>query len=435
MADRASASLTSNPLSSQDRGEPASVPEPAPAGRPAGTTRPVPLAQLLAVAALTPAQAVFVAGELLRAADARGLVDGEVRIPALRLGAVTISPSGDVEVATDETEEGAAVPDLLEQLLRSARRLPAHPKPEQLRLLHSLETAAAVPALDPGARAHDLETALSEALGSGAPTRLAGQLAALAEAFTTMTPFVPAQARPSPSGDGAVRPPTPSVARSGSSARASRPRPPRADTPRHSPVRGPRSRSRLHRRVRGRRMVSVLLVLAAALALGGYVLLRGSGADIVGALGHGSQPAAPATTTPAAPGRSTAGHRTSAPPPRSAVPALARAHAGPVTGVTLQKTGSCRPGAWCPVKVTVHLRPAATTQSVAWKVGAARLCTRGIAWSPTSTVTAQPGWTTVYANSSVRVPKGRSLALTALTTSPARAQSRPVPVTGSSLHC
>ena len=68
-------------------------------------------------------------------------------------------------------------------------------------------------------------------------------------------------------------------------------------------------------------------------------------------------------------------------------------------------------------------------------MGAARLCKRGITWSAPTTVTAQAGWTTVYASSSVRVPKGRSLALIALTTTPARAQSRPVPVTGSSLRC
>jgi len=83
----------------------------------------------------------------------------------------------------------------------------------------------------------------------------------------------------------------------------------------------------------------------------------------------------------------------------------------------------------------VHLRPASTTRVVGWKVAAARLCKRGTAWSPTTTMTARPGWTTVYAHSSVRVPKGRSLALIALTTTPARAQSRPVAVTGTSLLC
>ena len=63
------------------------------------------------------------------------------------------------------------------------------------------------------------------------------------------------------------------------------------------------------------------------------------------------------------------------------------------------------------------------------------MCKPGITWSGPVTVTAQPGWTSVYASSSVRIPKGRQLALTALTTAPARAQSRPVPATGSSLQC
>ena len=117
------------------------------------------------------------------------------------------------------------------------------------------------------------------------------------------------------------------------------------------------------------------------------------------------------------------------------MPVLAGRHTGAITGVAVQKTGSCKPGALCPVKVTVHFRPASTTRPIGWKVGAARLCTRGITWSAPTTVTAQAGWTTVFASSSVRVPNGRSLALIALTTTPARAQSRPVPVTGSKLHC
>jgi hypothetical protein len=83
----------------------------------------------------------------------------------------------------------------------------------------------------------------------------------------------------------------------------------------------------------------------------------------------------------------------------------------------------------------VRLRPASVSRTVGWKVGAARVCKPGIAWSGPVTVTAQPGWTTVYASSSVRVPRGQRLALTAVTTTPARAQSRPVPVADASLQC
>jgi hypothetical protein len=169
------------------------------------------------------------------------------------------------------------------------------------------------------------------------------------------------------------------------------------------------------------------------LAASSYVLLRGPGLGIVESLGRGSHPSAPTTTGPAQPSKKPAS-QPQAHQPR-AVPALAGRHAGSITGVVVQKTGSCTPGALCPVKVTVHFRPASTAQPIGWKVGAARLCKRGITWSAPTTVTAQAGWTTVFASSSVRVPKGRSLALVALTTTPARAQSRPVPVTGSSLHC
>jgi hypothetical protein len=68
-------------------------------------------------------------------------------------------------------------------------------------------------------------------------------------------------------------------------------------------------------------------------------------------------------------------------------------------------------------------------------VGTVRSCRSGITWSPPTSVTAQPGWTTVYASSSVPVPRGRSLALVALSSAPARAQSPPVPVAGSVQRC
>jgi len=179
----------------------------------------------------------------------------------------------------------------------------------------------------------------------------------------------------------------------------------------------------------------VVLVLAAVVAGSGYFLLRGQGVGFAGLLGRGNPAAAPATTSPAQPSKQPAKHPQPHRHGHQAVPALAGRHAGPVTRVAVQKTGSCKPGGLCPVEVTVHFRPASTSRLVGWKVGAARLCKRGITWSPTTMVTAQPSWTTVYASSSVRVPRGHSLALIALTTTPARAQSRAVPVTGSSLRC
>jgi hypothetical protein len=182
------------------------------------------------------------------------------------------------------------------------------------------------------------------------------------------------------------------------------------------------------------------LVLAAVLAVSGYVVLGGPGSDLVGSLGQDDNPAAPDTTAPdtTAPDQPTTQPATDPEPAQDraqAVASIAPRRAGAVTEVTLQKAGSCDTGTLCPVTVTVRFSPASTTRTIGWKVGAARLCTSGISWSPPVTVTAQPGWTTVYASSSVRVPQGRSLALVALTTTPDRAQSRPVPVTGSSQRC
>ena len=399
-----------------------------------GSVRPVPFDRLLSVARLTPAQASLVAVRLLDAARMSGTVEGE-DFAAARLGAVTLTPSGDVEVGLTHADEGTRVTELLEQLLQNARRLPAHPRHEQVLLLHRLEEATRDPLLEPGARARELEGALANTLGSGARQRICGQLAALVDAFAHVTPSVlgPTETLAAPRRMGpattAAAPGAASVATG-----SSRPALHRAAPARPAPSRPPRrSQALFHSRKRGRRVALVVLVLAAVLVGSSYVLLRGPGVGIVGSLGRDSHPAAPSTTGPAQPSKKPASQLQPHHP--QAVPALAGRHTGRITGVAVQKTGRCTPGALCPVKVTVHFRPSSTTQPIGWKVGTARLCKRGITWSAPTTVTAQAGWTTVFASSSVRVPKGRSLALIALTTTPVRAQSRPVPVTGSSLHC
>ncbi len=392
------------------------------------SVKPVSFDRLLSVAVLTPAQASLVAVQLLDAAHPEGLAVGGPPVIAC-LGPVTLTSSGDVDVSRPPADAGTPVTALLEQLLQNARRLPAHPRPEQLVLLHRLEAAAGDPLRDPGARARELEAALADTLGPGSEQRLAGQLAALVEAFAHVAPGAPGAndvpLAPRPARAGApVR-----MAGSGSSG----PRPLRAAPERPSANRAPRrGRVLLHHRTRGR-VALIALLLAAVLAVSGYVVLGGPGSDIVGSLGREDNPAAPDTTAPDQPAEQPA----KKPDPERAQPVatVAPRQAGPITGVAVESTGSCKPGSLCPVTVTVRFRPASTSRTIGWKVGAAQVCKPGITWSPPVTVTAQPGWTTVYASSSVRVPKGRQLALTALTTTPARAQSRPVPVTGSSLQC
>lgn len=379
--------------------------------------RRVPLDQLLAVVVLSPAQASLLAVRVLDAI--RILLSGNGTHPADSCRwTVALGLSGEVDVGRAATGEGAATTELLEQLSQNARRLPAHPSPEQVELLRLLEEVAADPHPEPGARARQLDGALVEVLGPGAGQRLSAQFAALVGAFAHIAPSVsvPITAREVPEG---VRP---------DPHRAPPPRPALETRPQRHPHRGRSLVGR--RRARTRRTALVLLFLAAALVGSAYVVLRDPDPGDAGTTARDDSP-----TTTAPSGSSGKPAEKPRPRPRQGVGALAARQAGQVTGVEVQKVGSCTPGAPCPVTVTVHLRPAAGTQSVVWRVGAARLCRSGIAWSPPVAMTAQPGWTTVYASSSVRVPPGRSLALVALTTAPARAQSPPVPLTGSSLGC
>ncbi len=437
MPQDAAAAGTTTPVPQQRTATEESDAERAQAGESVGSVRPVPFDRLLSVATLTPAQASLLAVQLLDAAHLRSQGNGHSPVGA-RLGTVTLTPTGDVDVSPAAADEGTPVTELLERLLQNARRLPGHPRPEQLVLLHRLEEAAKDPLLDPGARARELDGALADTLGPGARQRLAGQLAALVDAFAHVAPGTPADVDTllAPRPVRATTAPA-AVPATSSAPGSSQPGPHRAAPARHAPGRAPRraprrSRTLLRRRT-PRRVALVVLVLAAVLAVSGYVVLRGPGVGFVESLGPGGDPTAPATTAPTTPSQQAAKQ----PRLRRAqpVPTLAGRQAGPVTGVSVQKAASCKPGSLCPVRVTVHFRPASTTQSVSWKVGAARVCKRGITWSPPTTVTAQPGWTTVYADSSVRVPPGRSLALVALTSTPARAQSRPIPVAGSSLRC
>lgn len=385
---------------------------------PVRSSRRVPIDRLLSVVVLSPAQATLVAAQVLDAVDLRGTVDG-TRTADADLWVVTLSLSGEVDVAPARDGAGTGVNALLEQLGQNARRLPAHPRSEQLVLLRRLEETAADPRLEPGARARGLEGALADVLGPGARQRLSGELAALVDAFAHIASSVGVAVDP-------LAPPT-----------GPRPGPHRA-APMHPAPSRPSSRSQRHRHAlghrggRSRRTALVVLLLAGVLVGGGYVLLRNQGNGIAGALGRGSDRATPPA---AGPSGSAKEHSTpSRPHRRHGVETIAVRHGGAVTGLVLQRTGSCAPGSPCPVKVTVRLRPVAADRSVTWKVGTARSCGSRVTWSPPIAVTAQPGWTTVYASSSVPVRRG-SLALVALTTAPARAQSPPVPVTGSSLRC
>jgi hypothetical protein len=177
----------------------------------------------------------------------------------------------------------------------------------------------------------------------------------------------------------------------------------------------------------------VALVVAAVLAVSGYVLIGKPGFNKIPFIGGGDNQAK-SGQTPSTQHANKAAHNPK-PHHRPAVATMAPRHAGAITAVKLVKVHGCKPGAFCPVKVTVHFHHSSTARPIGWKVGVARLCKPGLTWSAHTAVTTRAGWTKTWAHSTVRIPQGQSLALVAMTTTPARAQSQPVPVTGSSLHC
>jgi hypothetical protein len=176
-------------------------------------------------------------------------------------------------------------------------------------------------------------------------------------------------------------------------------------------------------------VVPVVLLLAAAVAGSGYVVLRDPGTGDSGAVARDST----ATTSPTKEATDPARRARPSAAPEAA--ALAPRRAGAITGVEVVKAAACTAGAACPVTTTVRFQPSTTARPIVWRVGATQYCGRGITWSPPISVVAQPGWTSVYASSSATVPAGRMLALVAVATSPDRAQSPPVPVAGPALRC
>jgi hypothetical protein len=377
--------------------------DPSPLGPPPSARPPaddhsddaVTLERLLEVAVLTPAQAAHVAVAVLTAASTIGLG----RRCDVRVSTPEITSSGRVRVepATDP-DAGVSVEDLLTQVIANARRLPVHPREYQVALLRRLEEVDDS-THEPTARAMILREALEEGVGEDADTHLTAQLAALVAAYGTVNSSRTEPMTPIHSNHAVRLPPATSA------------------VPWSRRDLGPRRARRIGLRA-GAALLACLVVLA-----GGYLALGRPGTDSdtpkpPQAAKHSTKPSnAPVT------------HH------RAVVPTVAQPSAGGVTGVALQRLAPCRPSAVCPVRVTVSLSPAAVTQNVGWRVGVVRPCARHLTWSPITTVTAQPGWTHVYASSSVHIPVGHPYALVAVTTSPARAQSPPDRLTASAPVC
>jgi hypothetical protein len=384
----------------------------------------VSLARLMGAATLTPVQAAYVAIQVLHgvaALHAAGLAhgrlsggnvvvgsDGEPRLTDWAPGALAGVRGFDDAAPQDRSRAHGLVSELAANADRPVVR-------------HDHRYDALMAALDQVGRAQDDEPAgvtalrLEDALlGSvGDATSMARTRAEIAALVTTL-------------------------------ARRSSPRDRPASKPRREPVPVPAllpagrlSEANWRRRGAHRwwRRTAVLLVLAALLGTG-LVLAREPLADAVDrVLGRddSSGQAEPKDTTSPSEGTSpdtpSTGPQKRTPGP---VPELAPAQAGDVTAVTLTPVTECAAGSDCMVRATARITPSSDFRQVDVEVRVVNRCTGVVRAAGTRSVTAEPGWTSVFVTIQARLPRSDALGVVALTTAPARAASPPLlfPATG-----
>lgn len=117
-------------------------------------------------------------------------------------------------------------------------------------------------------------------------------------------------------------------------------------------------------------------------------------------------------------------HKPSHAPPTVAPPAPGAA--GRVIGVTLRSEQTCRPGAQCPIAVSVRLKPAKKATTVRWSLRVVDRCTGKHKVRGSGTVRVHRGAKRMVVERHVRLPKSRALSVFAVTKKPARASSDPL---------
>lgn len=397
------------------------------------------LDRLLSLATLTPAQAAAIAVEVyagLAALHAAGVghghlgtrsvlvgVDGVVRLADWAAGSLAASRATDApgRLQSADLEDARHV---VTALARNADRPVVHKRARDRELLSVLERVAA---REPALPAVEAMSALGAALHAatdvvGAHRDVDAELGALVTAARQRPAIAPLPAGlPAP----ASLPP-----RSREAAPA-----PAADEPaRRSALPASLSAADWRRPTRhGRLWAIVAVVLVAA---GAVLLARSPVSSLYDRLTH-RQDAGGGAAAQAAGTKGAAARKPSAParPAVRAVPVLAPAAAGIVTGVSLRPLGTCRAGRPCPVRVTVAVTPSDTVQQVRWAITQFDRCRGTRATRATGTLVAQPGWTSAYDSRTLLLPRVRALALVAHTTTPAQAASRAVLIPATARTC
>jgi hypothetical protein len=344
--------------------------------------------RLLGLATLTPAQAAWLAARTLAALAAlhdAGLAHGRVhagnvlvgRDGSIRLGDWALGPPTSVEARAADL---AAAQAFIRALLRNATR----PTTRHGGLLADLERLAAEPITDPADAACELDVAVDDA------ATVAGELGALVSAMKrTSTQVV---------------------------------------TPAPLPPRLPHTRRPPPRRLPQRRWVAAvatLLVLAAA-GVVAVLLARHHNAAAPAPPGSRAPSSRPPTSAPSpTPSSATARH----------VAAVAPRSAGFVHGVLVRPVTACRPGASCPVTVTIRMIAHSDVKRVDWRFVLVNPCTGARTDAPGGSMTAQPNWQHVFTTTSVPLPQAPSVSLVAMTTAPVRAASPPLTVPSGHAQC
>ena len=369
----------------------------------------VPLSRLLGAATLTPVQAVYVALRLLQGLAVlheRGLahgrlhaanvlvgLDGEPQLTDWALSSLT--QGRDVDETVEEDLVHAAA--LLALLARNVDRPAVRYHDGYRDLVSALEHLGRGEGLGSAAEAaerldHSLLTLVGDANSTAGPR---SELAALVTMLVRRSS--PQRSREHPAPRAAI--PVPTLLPS-----------------------GPLSDVDWRRRRPSWVGVAALVAALAALLLGGYAGVRQLVDEFsdVGNADAADRPAASQTPTPSP---STGTGRSSTP---REVPAMAPHRAGDITGVSVTPVGVCSAGRSCVLRVTARMNPAPQAREVGLQIHVVNRCTGAVRTSSAGTITAQPGWGSVFVTTTARLPRADAAAVVATTTTPARAASSPL---------